>query len=139
MNTNMLFTELSGYFKREIIERNIEKIMPEVFCTNEVHNEKIINWVEVKEAEAYEEYCTNSAYIGNKNLGYIKQKVGYITPVQYKINYYHTEENFVVTFKTLSYEQNQCHFILDQNGIIRDCSHMSNALFGLDKTTLETR
>lgn len=60
LNTNLLFTELSGYYRKEIIERNIEKIMPEIFCTNEAHGEKMEEWVGRKDASAYEENCTDS-------------------------------------------------------------------------------
>ena len=136
MNTNLLFTELSGFFRREVIERNIEKIMPDIFCAGELHGEKISEWVEQKEEEAFEEDCTESPYIGQNNFGYIKQKLGYIIPVEYKVVYAHNEQKFIVNFKNISYEKDICHFVLDSNGLIRDCSYMAYVLFGLDKNYL---
>lgn len=72
-------------------------------------------------------------------MGYIRQKLGYVVMVEYRVLYSHLDERFIVTFKTLSNEQNYCHLILDQNGIIKDCSYMANLLLGLDRGQLEEK
>lgn len=51
LNLNSLFSELSGYQREEIVERNFEKILPEIF--KDVHEQKIREWIESDEPSGY--------------------------------------------------------------------------------------
>lgn len=61
--------------------------MPDLFCINELHGDKMLDWLNRKKASAYEDDCLEGTYIGATNFGYIKQKLGYIIPVEYSVSY----------------------------------------------------
>lgn len=54
-------------------------------------------------------------------------------PVQYQVYYKSASESFIVTFQNNSTLRNCCHIVLDQNKIIKECSILGHAYFGLDR------
>lgn len=75
VRVNLLFTEISGFFKEEIFDRKIEKVMPEIYRGR--HPEMMDNWAKTQNE--------SSKYFNVEHLAFIKQKSSFIVPVTYKI------------------------------------------------------
>ena len=92
---NDSFVQLSGYLKEEITEKPIDKILPQVmiFC----HEYAINNWI--KDSSRIFMTDQRNSYFREVHRGFIKQKSGFIMPVQYRVKYKVFEEKFAVYFK----------------------------------------
>lgn len=44
LNTNLFFTEMTGYLREGIVERDMDKLLPDIFQS--VHKEKMTAWME---------------------------------------------------------------------------------------------
>jgi hypothetical protein len=67
------------------------------------------------------------------NKGFMKQKSGFILPIEYKVNYSADNEVFRLFFKLASEKGTNCHIILNQHGKIIEMSVLASINLGISR------
>jgi hypothetical protein len=73
---------LTGYIKEDITERTIDKILPTVFGF--YHRNAIKAWLHDDKKKVM---INNNSYMMNPHNGFIRQKSGFLIPVNYRVSY----------------------------------------------------
>lgn len=127
------FVELSGYLKEEITEKSVEKILPQVLLF--YHELAMTRWLG-DSSRLYMKDAGNS-YFRELHRGFVKQKNGFVVPVQYRVSYSIFEEKFHVAFRQeKEFSENldfRMYVITDHKGVIRDISSLGFSYFSLTK------
>ena len=76
LNCNLMLTEISGYYKEELCDRDFHKLLPDTYAM--AHQFTLNDWSK-KQGE--------STYFSSSREGFIKQKSGVIVPVVYSVRY----------------------------------------------------
>ncbi len=129
---NAAFTELTGYVKEDITERTIEKILPSIY--NYHHKNAIKIWMN---DEAKMILASNNSYVTNPHNGFVRQKNGFLMPVNYRISF-NTEENCFLTVMRpdpVAYTGFNCkiYIITNAQGVIKDISPLGYMYFRIGK------
>lgn len=125
---NLLFSSLFGYTKDDILDKNVNKIMPELYA--KFHDTFIYQFLDAPNP-------SESDYLDKDNQFFGKGKSNYIFPMTTRVRLIRNEDSdeeimLIGTFKTEPIIKNYIYFILDKNGVITDLSSNAMTYFNFD-------
>ncbi|CAD8178354.1 unnamed protein product [Paramecium pentaurelia] len=126
MNVNKSFCSLLGYSKTDLIKRNLNEIMPDIYASK--HNQCIENYL-LHKIEATNQQIIKSSHV------YIKTKNKYILPINIKVKLLEVHHNELILLGILEYnfqQSNQCYIISSPEGNITDLSSNCISFLGID-------
>jgi hypothetical protein len=128
---------LTGYVKEDITERTIDKILPSVFSFH--HKNAMKMWIKDDEKKVL---SNNNTYMMNPHNGFVRQKCGFVMPVNYRISF-NTEENcFLAIMRPdpQAYTDFNCkiYIITNVNGVIKDISPLGFMFFRVGKDDFQS-
>ena len=123
---NLLFTSLFGYPRDEIIDKNINLIMPEIYANS--HDMFLRRYIEAGVEE--------SEYFDKDHTLFAKIKSGYILPITSVVRLFFCDFMqgclFIGVFKTNNITKNMIYLICNKDGVILDISSPAIVILKLE-------
>lgn len=129
--TNLATSNIFGYTKNELLNRNIKVLMPKLFA--DVHDQLIQNFLDNPESEG--------GFMNREFFSFGKGKHSYIFPLIIKVRLFGSDTNdvrFIGSLRPEIYFRNTAFLICDSKGLIEGISASCYTMLGIDEQNIKS-